>query len=119
MLLVPMAAGMAVDTAQTLKALSLGLCETNSLVVWLMRRLGSPARGIVAFQAIVLLVFAGGTLLFPSQWALPLVLIVFLIPTIALNRRMIRQALNRGVPCQPLLSGQQGTDRAKPRGDRG
>ena len=89
MLLAPIVALMLTDMVLTAKGQALGLDETNWMAVPLMKRLGTM-QGMLVYEVALLSIIVAVVVLFPSQWALPLSLVVELLITVEHNRRVLK-----------------------------
>lgn len=91
MLMVPLAALMAYDIALTKRGLELGFEERNALALRVMQRLGNMT-GMLAYVGALLGVVLVVVTLFPSQWALPLAIVVEEVLTVVSNRSWLKGA---------------------------
>ena len=94
LLLAPILVLMIADMVLTAKGQALGLDETNCMAIPLMKRLGT-VHGMLVYEAAVLSIVVAVAVLFPSQWAFPLSLVIELLITVEHNRRILRQMPHR------------------------
>ena len=88
-LLAPIIAVMLIDMRTTYLGLSNGLFEKNGVARVLIERFGL-LRGMLVYEAGILALFGGAALLFPSQWALQVVLLTDVSIAAASNLRLIK-----------------------------
>ena len=91
MLLVPIVALMVADMVLTAKGLGRGYEEQNWLAVPVMERFGM-IRGMLIYYGIGLLILGTVVVLFSSQWALPLVLMIEIMVAVWRNYRLVKQS---------------------------